>query len=85
MTTCSKCGENNSSLKNEVVSEVLKILSAIISTDGSTFDEEVEKFNVNEELVCALKVFRESHKQPIEPIIPNHSSSSEEESQCWLV
>ena len=59
MSTCSKCSENNDTLKNDVIVEVLKILSAIISTDGTVFDKEVEKYNINEDLVCALKVFRD--------------------------
>ena len=68
MSPCLNCADHKASLKNEVIVEVLKIFSAVISTDGPTFDKEVEKFNIGEDLADAFKSIRDLHIQTHHPI-----------------
>ena len=68
MSPCLKCADYKASLKNEVVVEVLKIFSAVISTDEPIFDQEVEKFNIGEDLVDALKSIRDLHNRTRHPV-----------------
>ena len=72
MSSCISCGLSRESLKNEIVVETLNILSAMISTDGPTFEKEVEKFGINSEMVSAIKNIRKinlpAYNLPVAPL-----------------